>query len=143
LLWSGSNARRQAVQFVRPDVCMVGGISGARKIAALAEASHIGIVPHNPLSVASTVACLQIAAVSPTFVLQEFPADTWSDKTDKRPDFDQLVTGAPRHDGAGFLEIGDEPGLGIALNPDALTKFPYRPHKLKTRLHLDGSVVDQ
>jgi len=133
---------RQAVQLVRPDVCMVGGISGARKIAALAEASHIGVVPHNPLSVVSTVACLQIAAIAPTFVLQEFPADTWSDKQ-QRPDFDELVSGAPRHDGAGFLEISDAPGLGLTLNPDAVKKFPYRPREVKTRLHIDGSVVDQ
>ncbi|EWY40701.1 galactokinase [Skermanella stibiiresistens SB22] len=133
---------RQAVQLLRPDICMVGGISGARKIATLAEASHLGVVPHNPLSVVSTVACLQIAATAPTFVLQEFPADIWSDQA-KRPDFDQLVTGAPRHDGAGFLNISDAPGLGIVLHPDARDKFPYLPRKLKTRLHRDGSVVDQ
>ena len=41
---------RNAVQMVRPDICIVGGISGARKVAALAEASHVGVVPHNPLS---------------------------------------------------------------------------------------------
>ena len=134
---------RNAVQLVRPDVCLVGGISGARKIAALAEASHIGVVPHNPLSVVSTVACLQIAATAPTFVLQELPADTWSDKTDKRPPFDAIVTGAPSHDGAGFLHISDAPGLGLKLQPDAAAKYPYRPRKVNTRLHIDGSVVDQ
>ncbi|HYW89995.1 MAG TPA: mandelate racemase/muconate lactonizing enzyme family protein, partial [Chloroflexota bacterium] len=41
--------RRGAVQYVRPDVCMCGGITGAKKIAALAEANHVGVVPHNPL----------------------------------------------------------------------------------------------
>ena len=56
---------RCAVQYVRPDVCLVGGISGARKIAALAEAHHVGVVPHNPLSPVSTAACLQIAATAP------------------------------------------------------------------------------
>ena len=80
---------RNAVQMVRPDVCIVGGISGARKIAALAEASHVGVVPHNPLSAVSTAACLQIAATAPNFVLQEFPNDTW-DVTDKRPDSRQF-----------------------------------------------------
>lgn len=89
---------RNAVQLVRPDVCLVGGISGARKISALAEASHIGVVPHNPLSVVSTAACLQIAATSATFVLQELPSNSWSDKNDKRPPFDELVSGAPTHD---------------------------------------------
>ena len=33
--------QRGAVQFARVDVCMVGGISHARKIAALAEAFHV------------------------------------------------------------------------------------------------------
>src|SRR3546814_67270 len=134
---------RNAVQLVRPDICLVGGISGGRKIAALAEASHIGVVPHNPLSVVSTAACLQIAATSATFVLQELPAKTWSDVTDKRPPFEDIVEGAPSHDGAGFLSIGDAPGIGVTLRPDAAERFPYRPRKVETRLHIDGSVVDQ
>lgn len=133
---------RNAVQLVRPDVCIVGGISGARKIAALAESVHAGVVPHNPLSAVSTAACLQIAATAPTFVLQEFPNDTW-DVTDKRPESDQLFQGAARHDGEGFLTISDAPGIGITLAPDAAERFPYRPRELVTRLHKDGSVVDQ
>ena len=51
--------RRDAVQYVRSDVCLVGGISGAKKVAALAEAHYVGVVPHNPLSPVSTAACLQ------------------------------------------------------------------------------------
>jgi galactonate dehydratase len=133
---------RNAVQLVRPDVCIVGGISGARKVAALAEASHAGVVPHNPLSAVSTAACLQIAATAPNFVLQEFPNDSWG-VTDKRPESDQFLTGAAKHDGEGFLIINDEPGIGVTLLPDAQTKFPYRPREILTRLHKDGSVVDQ
>jgi galactonate dehydratase len=133
---------RNAVQLVRPDVCIVGGISGARKIAALAEASHAGVVPHNPLSAVSTAACLQIAATAPTFVLQEFPNDTWN-VTEQRPESDLLFEGAARHDGEGFLTISDAPGIGISLRGDAEQKFPYRPLGMVTRLHKDGSVVDQ
>src|SRR5207237_8464665 len=65
---------RNAVQYVRPDVCMAGGISGTKKIAALAEASHVGVVPHNPLSPVSTAACLQIAACIPNSPIQQHPA---------------------------------------------------------------------
>jgi galactonate dehydratase len=133
---------RNAVQMVRPDICIVGGISGGRKVAAMAEACHVGVVPHNPLSAVSTAACLQIAATSATFVLQEFPNDTW-DVTDKRPDSDSFLKGAARHDGEGFLTISDEPGIGVSLLPDAVKKFPYRPRTIHTRLHKDGSVVDQ
>ncbi|WGF90757.1 mandelate racemase/muconate lactonizing enzyme family protein [Marinivivus vitaminiproducens] len=133
---------RNAVQLVRPDVCIAGGITGARKIAALAEAVHAGVVPHNPLSAVSTAACLQIAATAPTFVLQEFPNDTW-DVTNTRPDSDALVDGAARHDGEGFLTISDAPGIGVTLCSDAEERFPYRPRALVTRVHKDGSVVDQ
>ena len=52
---------------------MVGGITHAKKIAALAEANYVGVVPHNPLSPVSTAACLQIAACIPNFALQELP----------------------------------------------------------------------
>jgi galactonate dehydratase len=50
---------RHAVQYLRPDVCLCGGITGAKKIAALAEAHDAWVVPHNPLSPISTAACLQ------------------------------------------------------------------------------------
>ena len=62
---------RDAVQYLRPDVCLCGGITGAKKIAALAEAHDAWIVPHNPLSPVSTAACLQIAACIPNFAIQE------------------------------------------------------------------------
>ncbi len=133
---------RGGAQYVRPDVCIVGGISGARKVAALAEAQHIGVVPHNPLSPVSTAACLQIAATAPNFALQEYPADSWSSFV-RRPPVDDLVTGAAEHDGRGFLVLNDNPGIGVTLNDDAAEKWPYRSRPLVARLHVDGSVVDQ
>ena len=134
---------RGAAQMVRPDVCIVGGITGAHKVAAMAEAMHVGVVPHNPLSPVSTAACLQIAATAPNFVLQEFPNDNWGSSSDPRPDPEALVTGAAVHDGHGFVDISDEPGIGVALQPGAAERYPYRKRQILTRLHVDGSVVDQ
>jgi galactonate dehydratase len=136
-------AKRNAAQIFRPDICMVGGISAARKIAALAEASHIGISPHNPLSAISTAACLQIAATAPAFIVQEYPAHLWKDSSPANPLVGMLCEGAPVHDGAGFLVIGDAPGLGVSLLPDVSKHFPRRRRNIKTRQHIDGSVVDQ
>src|SRR5690349_22640151 len=107
---------RNPVHMVRPDVCIVGGISGARKIAALAEASHIGVVPHNPLSAVSTAACLQIAATSPTFVIQELNPGWATTAIADSPSDASLVLGAPLVDSAGFLAIDDRPGLGVMLH---------------------------
>jgi galactonate dehydratase len=134
--------RREGAQYVRPDVCMVGGISGARKVAALAEAHHVGVVPHNPLSPVSTAACLQIAASAPNFALQEYPADSWSSFV-RRPPVGDLVDGAAQHDGHGFLVLNGNSGIGVTLRDDAAEKWPYRPRPLRARPNSDGSVLDQ
>ena len=42
--------------YVRPDVCLCGGLSGSKKVAAMAEAQHVKVIPHNPLSPVSTAA---------------------------------------------------------------------------------------
>tara|TARA_Y100001960_G_scaffold327087_1_gene412690 strand:- start:3854 stop:4996 length:1143 start_codon:yes stop_codon:yes gene_type:complete len=128
---------RNSVQYVRPDVCLVGGISGARKIAAIAEARHVGVVPHNPLSPVSTAACLQIAASAPNFALQEYPIGEESP-----PKYD-MVTGIAEHDGNGYLNISDSPGIGLTLKKNAIDKCPEKPREVVTRLHEDGSVIDQ
>ncbi len=137
-LWEFQMAlARNSVQYVRPDVCLVGGISGARKIAALAEAHHVGVVPHNPLSPVSTAACLQIAATAPNFALQEYPIGE-----DAAPKSD-MVTGSAPHDGEGYLVISDAPGIGVQLKPGARENCPPVPREVVSRLHADGSVVDQ
>ena len=128
---------RNSVQYIRPDVCLVGGISGAHKIAALAEAHHVGVVPHNPLSPVSTAACLQIAATAPNFALQEYPI---GEDVPPKPD---MVSGMAVHDGNGYLVISDAPGIGIELKPDVIEKCPPVPREVITRLHADGSIIDQ
>ncbi len=127
---------RGAVQFVRPDVCMVGGLTHAKKIAALAEAHHVGVVPHNPLSPVSTAACLQLAACIPNFALQEYP------KGEHEPPKSEIIQ-TPIELEDGFLIIPDAPGIGIALAEGAAARHPYRKREIVTRRHVDGSVVDQ
>lgn len=128
--------RRGAVQYVRPDVCMCGGLTHAKKIAALAEAHHVGVVPHNPLSPVSTAACLQLAACIPNFALQEYPLG------EGEPPKSEIVKSTVRLE-KGFLIVPDAPGIGIELADDAQERYPPRPREVETRLHVDGSVVDQ
>jgi galactonate dehydratase len=132
---------RHAVEYLRPDVCLCGGITGAKKIAALAEAHDAWIVPHNPLSPVSTAACLQIAACIPNFAIQEYPSRT--------PELDgntaalgaELVTGLEDHV-RGFMAIPTAPGIGVELVPDVERGFPPKPRRIRMRPHEDGSVVD-
>ncbi len=134
---------RNAVQYVRPDVCMAGGITHCKKIAALAEAHYVDVVPHNPLSPVSTAACIQLAACIPNFALQEYP------RGEGEPPKCEIVSGTLTLED-GFLMIPDAPGIGVELREGAMEQYPFLSHRplldegmMLTRLHVDGSVVDQ
>ncbi len=128
---------RGAVQYIRPDVCLAGGLTHSKKIAAVAEAHYVGVVPHNPLSPISTAACLQLAASIPNFTIQEYPIG------ELEPPKSEIVTEPLKQEG-GFLMIPDGPGIGVELADDAETKFPPIAYgEIGARLGVDGSVVDQ
>ena len=143
---------RNSMAYARTSVCLCGGITGTKKIAALAEARGVQIVPHNPLSPVSTAACLQIAVAVENTALLELPDHGGisaterftSSNTVKHDSFKQsdMVTWVPRAEG-GFIATPNRPGIGIDLIEDAATKFPYKRRDVNTRLHVDGSIVDQ
>jgi galactonate dehydratase len=128
---------RNGVQFLRPCVCICGGITAGRKIAALAEAYDAQIVPHNPLSPLGLAASLQLAAGIPNFAIQEYPCGP-DGKLKGHQMFTNLTM--PRE---GFIEIPKGPGLGIELIPDVERKFPPIARPIRMRPHIDGSMVDQ
>lgn len=132
---------RRAVAYLRPDVCLCGGITGTKKIAAMAEANDCWIVPHNPLSLVSTAACLQIAACIPNFAIQEYPTRTPEIEGSGGILGDGIVTGL-EEPVAGFMAIPNGPGLGVELVDDVAKQFPARPRPIRMRPHFDGAVVD-
>ena len=120
--------------YVRPDVCLCGGLTGCKKVAAMAEAQHVKVIPHNPLSPVSTAACIQLDAAIPNFALQEYTGEA------QPPKSDLLVQPLVLKDG--YLTVPTGPGLGIELNEAAL-RFPIKDKILDTPLGFDGSVQDR
>ena len=90
--------------YVRPDLCLCGGLSGCKKVAAMAEAQHIKVIPHNPLSPVSTAACVQLDACIPNFALQEYTGES------EPPKSDLLVT--PLKLERGYLVVPGDAGAG-------------------------------
>jgi galactonate dehydratase len=133
-----SHLERRAMEYARTCVCMCGGITGARKVAALAEAFNVQVVPHNPLSPVSLLACLHLDAAIPNFAIQEFPLDHEEVNTlngQRFVDWTPQVTD-------GMVEMPTGPGLGGALTA-AARDTPKTFRKIMMRRHLDGSVVEQ
>ncbi len=135
---------RGAVSFARTSVTLCGGLTGARKIAAMAEAHEIQLVPHNPLSPVCLAASLQLDASISNFCIQEYPTAGIGDDADAPMELrgTGMVNQMPvLRDG--MLDIPTTPGLGLALIPDVLKHFPEQPRKVAMRRHVDGSPVDQ
>jgi galactonate dehydratase len=109
-----------SVAVAQPDVAICGGITPARKIAAIAEAHAIGIAFHNPFGPLASAATLNVAAVIPNLLISECMADPAQQALWPRYTIDP-----PRiEDGTWVVE--DRPGLGTRLRIEELVKHPPR-----------------
>jgi len=127
---------RRAAQYVRPDVCAVGGITTSKKICAVAEAHDVLVIPHNPLGPVSTAACLQICACIPNLGIQELPGFCLNGAEDK-------MVKEPLRFENGCMVIPDAPGIGVELAEDAAELYPASERgSNEAKRAFDGSVKD-
>lgn len=125
---------RIGVNVLRPDVCVLGGLTPALKVAALAEASEASIVPHNPLGPVSTAACIQLCAASSSFLIQEFPSFNIDGNENSMLTAPLLVDG-------GYIHVPTTAGIGVHLAEDIEQRFPAAQRNLLPAIGFDGSVV--
>ena len=121
----------KAADFVQPDVSHAGGVMELKKIAAMAEAYHIPICPHNPSGPVANAATLQLAACTPNFYLLE----TMSSDVPWRA---EISTEEIRFE-HGEMLISDKPGLGIDIHVEEMKKYPFEPKELR---HYQGTLTD-
>ena len=114
---------RGAVDILQCDLVNCGGITGMKKIAAMAEAHYITMAPHNPNGPVATMMNLQFAASIPNFFLLE----TIGSEADARLWQELIRRSMTLEDGC--LTIPCEPGFGITLDQEAADRYPYVPHE--------------
>jgi L-alanine-DL-glutamate epimerase-like enolase superfamily enzyme len=105
------------VDVLQPDVALVGGISGLRRVAILAQEHHLAFTPHtwtNGMGVAAN-AHLVAGMVDAPFL--EFPYDPPEWDLDRR---DYMLAEPLRVDAQGWLNLSDAPGMGYALDENRL-----------------------
>lgn len=124
--------------YIRPSLSLCGGFTGARRIAALARAFDVQIVPHNTYSAVATMTAAHFSIATSNVPLMEFPTQAYTD-----PQSQAGVT----HIGIGLttmspmpvrgrLSIDGRPGLGVALVDCVSDLYPYRP----VTLSADGLI---
>ena len=98
------------------DLSWCGGLSEARKIAAMAEAWHLPVAPHDCTGPVVLCASTHLSLNAPNALIQE------SVRAYYRTWYRDIVTALPEVSD-GFITVPPGPGLGLELAPDLEKRF--------------------
>ncbi|WP_298484683.1 mandelate racemase/muconate lactonizing enzyme family protein [uncultured Maribacter sp.] len=128
---------KNITQYARIDVCNVGGITEAKKVAAMAETHYIDLMPHNPLGPICTAATIHLAASCPNFSWLE-EVNTGAHVITNDPKFYpmQHKLAGPRY------PVTDTPGLGVEFNEEYAKTLKFKPVEIPRLYRKDGSLTN-
>ncbi|MRI00086.1 mandelate racemase/muconate lactonizing enzyme family protein [Kriegella sp. EG-1] len=125
-------------QFARVDVCNVGGLTEAMKVAAMAETHYIDLMPHNPLGPVCTAASIHLAAACSNFSYLEEVNTPAQYMGTNAPEFYRVqhkLHGARYH-------ISDTPGLGVDFNEELAKRQEFKLVDIPRLYRNDGSLTN-
>jgi L-alanine-DL-glutamate epimerase-like enolase superfamily enzyme len=113
----------RAVDVIQPDVCYVGGIVRALRVAAMGEAAGLPCTPHSAnLSMVTLFTMHLLCAIPNAGKYLEFSIEG----PDYYPWQEGLFRRSPYRVENGRIAIPDEPGWGVEIDPAWLEKSAYR-----------------
>jgi galactonate dehydratase len=126
----------RACEVCQVDITHCGGLTEARRIAALAEAYRIALAPHNPQGPVSTAASLEFGFAHPSYVICEtVHADVpWRQ--------DVVQEGFTVETAGRIVRPNTKPGLGITIDEAEVRKHPFQQELPQRVFYADGSVGD-
>jgi galactonate dehydratase len=121
--------------YVRPDVGIAGGFTHVRKICAMAEAHHQGVIPHAvPSGPVATMAHVHLGISVPNWEVQEHVEQRDTPVAAMVERITPLVDGY-------LLPFDDAPGLGMELDDATIAAMPVGVFPIAPDLREDGSVA--
>jgi mannonate dehydratase len=121
------------IDYMRCSPIHIGGITPAKKLAALAEPFEVLTAFHGPGDIGPVG---DAASVHIDLAIQNFGIQEWVDHPAEVKD---IISGGPYFEN-GYLKLNDVPGLGIDIDEDLAAKYPYQRHYLPIPRREDGSV---
>ena len=128
------NAR--ACEVCQVDITHCGGLSEARRVAALAEAHRIALAPHNPQGPVSTAASLEFGFGQPSYAICE---TVHADVPWRADVVQEGFTVEPK---GRIVRPNVKPGLGITINEAEVRRHPFQQELPQRVFYSDGSVGD-
>jgi D-galactarolactone cycloisomerase len=107
---------RGGLDVAQPDVCIVGGLTPARRIARRAYDHGVPLVPHVWGTPVALAASLQLIAT--------LPGEPWLE-FDRSPNplREELAVESFAPDDDGLVAVPNGPGLGVELDEDAIERY--------------------
>src|SRR5205814_5600631 len=123
---------KHAASVIQPDITHCGGLSEARRIAAMTEAYRVAMAPHNPQGPVSTAASLEFGFATPSYIICEHVHEDVPWRKD-------VVSEGFVVDTKGrIVRPNNHPGLGIVINEDEVRKHPFQQELLQRVFYKDG-----
>jgi galactonate dehydratase len=121
--------QKRAVDFLQPDVSHAGGLGETKRIAHMAHMHLIPLAPHNPVGPVMNAMTLHAAVAIPNFAFFETVSIDvpWRKELARETlEFED-----------GYILAPKAPGLGIEINEDACSRYPYQPYDVPL---FDGTI---
>jgi len=125
----------QLIDYIRCDLAHIGGITEAKKIAAISECYSVQTAWHGPGDIGppTHAANVHLDVATANFGIQEMVF--FSEQVQ------EVMPGGPTFDN-GFLRPSEAPGLGTDIDEAAAARYPYKRAYLPMSRRADGSVQD-
>jgi L-alanine-DL-glutamate epimerase-like enolase superfamily enzyme len=103
----------RCLDVLQPDVALVGGITGLRRVALMAEEANLVFTPHSWSNGLGYVANAHFTVGLCEAPFLEFPFDPPEWSLERR---DFMMTEVADVDGEGMVELSETPGFGVELD---------------------------
>jgi len=125
-------------QYMRLDVCNIGGLTESMKVAGWCEAKYIDLMPHNPLGPVCTAATVHLSAAVPNFSWLE----TRQSSVENLGFHDPLLFPVQVQMEGSVYIVPDTPGLGVEVDEAAIARQTPQHTEPPHLQRSDGSVTN-
>jgi galactonate dehydratase len=127
---------RRACDVCQLDITHCGGLTNARRIAALADAHRIALAPHNPQGPVSTAASLEFGFSQPGYIICE---TVHGDVPWRAAVVSEGYAIEPE---GRIVRPNTRPGLGIEINEAEVARHPFEQELPQRVFYPDGAAGD-